>query len=61
MKVGDLVKIKQNEDYGLFIIMGDVPMKPCSPDKQFIRLYSLKHDQVCFDMIRSLEVICESR
>jgi len=57
MNKGDLVRIKHNEHHGLFILMEQVPMKPCSPDKQFVRIYSLKHNRVCFDMIRSLEAI----
>jgi hypothetical protein len=61
MNKGTLVQIKNSEHYGLFIVMEQVPMKPCSPDKQFIRLYSLKHNRICFDMIRSLEVMNESR
>ena len=61
MNKGDLVRIKHNEHHGLFILMEQVPMKPCSPDKQFVRIYSLKHNRVCFDMVRSLEVVNEDR
>ena len=61
MNKGTLVRIRHNEHHGLFILMEKVPMNPCSTDKQFVRLYSLKHNRICFDMIRSLEVINESR
>ena len=61
MNKGDLVQIKHNEHHGLFIVMEQVPMKPCSPNKQWVRIYSLKHNKMCFDMIRSLEVIDAER
>ena len=57
MNKGDLVQIKHNEHHGLFIIMDTVPYD----DSKFIKLYSLKHSRICFDMLRSLEVINESR
>ena len=56
MKVGDLVQIRHNEHHGLFIII-DL----CHDGSKFIKLYSLKHSRICFDMLRSLEVINESR
>ena len=52
MNKGDLVQVKHNEHQGLFIVL-----QPCSFGSQFIKLYSLKHNRVCFDMVRSLEVI----
>ena len=57
MNKGTLVRIKHNEHHGLFIIMDTVPYD----DSKFIKLYSLKHSRICFDMLRSLEVINESR
>ena len=53
MNKGDLVQIKHNERHGLFIIMDTVPYD----DSKFIKLYSLKHSRICFDMVRSLEVV----
>ena len=55
MNKGDLVQIKHNERHGLFIIMEAVPYD----GSKFVRLYSLKHSRICFDMVRSLEVICK--
>ena len=54
MKVGDLVQIRHNEHHGLFILMER--LNPYN-DSQFVKLYSLKYDRICFDMVRSLEVI----
>jgi hypothetical protein len=54
MNKGTLVQVRHNEHQGLFIVL-----EPCSVGSQFIKLYSLKHNRVCFDMIRSLEVICK--
>jgi len=56
MHKGDLVRIRHNEHHGLFILM-----ETCSAGSQFVKLYSLKHSRICFDMVRSLEVINESR
>ena len=56
MNKGDLVRIKHNEHHGLFIIM-----ETCSVGSQFVKLYSLKHSRICFDMVRSLEVIDAER
>ena len=61
MNKGALVRIRHNEHHGLFILMEQVPMKPCSPNKQWVQIYSLKHNKICFDMIRSLEVVNENR
>ena len=55
MNKGDLVQVRHNEHHGLFIVM-----ERCSADSQFVRLYSLKHNRTCFDMVRSLEVINEN-
>jgi len=30
-------------------------------DSGFVKLYSLKYDRVCFDMVRSLEVVNAER
>ena len=56
MHKGTLVRIKHNEHQGLFILL-----EKCSNGSKFVRLYSLKHNRVCFDMIRSLEVINAER
>jgi len=58
MNKGTLVRIKHNEHQGLFILM-----ERLNPywDSQFVRLYSLKHNRICFDMVRSLEVIDAER
>ena len=56
MNKGDLVRIKHRECHGLFIIM-----ETCSAGSQFMKLFSLKHNRICFDMARSLEVVNESR
>ena len=61
MNKGTLVRIKHNEHQGLFILMEKVPMNPYSTHKQFVRLFSLKHNRICFDMVRSLEVIDAER
>ena len=52
MNKGTLVRIKNRECHGLFIVM-----ERCSAGSQFVRLYSLKENRMCFDMVRSLEVI----
>ena len=54
MNKGDLVRIKHNEHQGLFILMET--LHPYN-DSQFVKLYSLKHDRICFDLARSLEVV----
>ena len=54
MNKGDLVRIKHNEHQGLFILMERLHAYNGS---QFVKLYSLKHNRICFDMVRSLEVI----
>ena len=56
MNKGTLVRIKHNEHQGLFILM-----EMCSKGSQFVRLYSLKHNRICFDMVRSLEAIDAER
>ena len=56
MQKGDLVQVRHNEHQGLFIIM-----ETCSVGSQFVKLYSLKHSRICFDMVRSLEVINAER
>ena len=56
MDKGTLVRIRHNEHHGLFILM-----ETCSVGSEFVRLYSLKHNRICFDMVRSLEVVDESR
>ena len=54
MNKGDLVQIRHNEHHGLFILMET--LHPYN-DSGFVKLYSLKHDRICFDLVRSLEVI----
>ena len=56
MNKGDLVRIKNRECHGLFILM-----ETCSEGSQFVKLYSLKDSRICFDMVRSLEVINAER
>ena len=58
MNKGDLVRIRHNEHQGLFILMET--LHPYN-DSQFVKLYSLKHDRICFDLARSLEVIDAER
>ena len=58
MDKGDLVRIRHNEHQGLFILMER--LNPYN-DSQFVRLYSLKHNRICFDMVRSLEVVDAER
>ena len=57
MDKGDLVRIRHNERHGLFILMEPMPYD----GSRFVRLYSLKQNKICFDMVRSLEVIDASR
>ena len=57
MDKGDLVRIRHNEHHGLFIIMETIPYD----NSRFVRLYSLKHSRMCFDMVRSLEIVDENR
>ena len=57
MQKGDLVQIKHNEHHGLFILMETIPYD----NSRFVKLYSLKHSRICFDMVRSLEVINAER
>ena len=59
MNKGTLVRIKHNEHQGLFILMEKV--NPYLTHKQWVQIYSLKHNKICFDMVRSLEVINENR
>ena len=56
MDKGTLVRIKHNEHYGLFILM-----EKSSCDSQFVKLYSLKHSRISFDLARSLEVVNAER
>ena len=58
MNKGDLVRIRHNEHQGLFILMER--LNPYN-DSQFVRLFSLKHNRICFDMVRSLEVVDAER
>jgi hypothetical protein len=58
MKIGDLVQIKHRECHGLFIVILTTPPYDSST---FVRLYSLKDNRICYDLMRSLEVINESR
>ena len=58
MNKGDLVQIRHNEHHGLFILMET--LHPYN-DSGFVKLYSLKFDRVCFDMVRSLEVVNAER
>jgi len=57
MDKGDLVRIRHNERHGLFILMESVPYD----GSKFVRLYSLKDSLICYDLMRSLEVINEDR
>ena len=56
MDKGTLVRIRHNEHHGLFILM-----EKSSCDSQFVKLYSLKHNRISFDLARSLEVIDAER
>ncbi len=58
MKMGDLVQIKHRECHGLFIV---ILMTPPYGGSIFVRLYSLKDNRICYDLMRSLEVINEDR
>ena len=58
MNKGDLVRIRHREHLGLYIIMET--LHPYN-DSQFVKLYSLKYDLMCFDLARSLEVVDENR
>ena len=58
MNKGTLVRIRHNEHHGLFILMET--LHPYN-DSQFVKLYSLKHDRICFDLVRSLEVVNAER
>ena len=58
MKMGDLVQIKNRECHGLFIV---ILMTPPYDSSTFVRLYSLKDNLICYDLMRSLEVINEDR
>ena len=57
MKIGDLVQIKHREYHGLFIVI----LMPPRYSSTFVRLYSLKDSLICYDLMRSLEVINEDR
>lgn len=57
MKMGDLVQIKHRECHGLFIVILMTPRYSST----FVRLYSLKDNLICYDLMRSLEVINEDR
>ncbi len=53
MKIGDLVRIKHNEDGGLYIIMDVMPYN----EDVFVRLYSIKNDKICYGMALELESV----
>ena len=58
MNKGTLVRIRHNEHHGLYISMETLyPYR----DSAFVKLYSLKYDRICFDLVRSLEVVDAER
>ena len=59
MKVGDLVKIRHREQYGLFVIT-QIGTKKTLGDVIWTEIFSLSTAKRVFEMVRSLEVINES-
>ena len=55
MKVGSLVRIKSNEHLGLFVIMAH------GKDRRWAKIMSLRDTEEHHELLRSLEVINESR
>ncbi len=55
MKIGDLVRIKSNEHLGLFVIMAH------GKDGRWAKIMSLRDTEEHHELLRSLEVINESR
>ena len=55
MKVGSLVRIRHNEHLGLFVIMAH------GKDRNWAKIMSLRDTQEHHELLRSLEVISESR
>ena len=55
MKIGDLVKIKGRECFGLFVIMAH------GKDGRWAKIMSLRDTEEHHELLRSLEVIDESR
>ena len=55
MRVGSLVRIKNNEHHGLFVIMAH------GEDREWAKIVSLSTSETAYEMLRSLEVVSESR
>jgi len=55
MKVGKLVRIKNNEHLGLFVIVAH------GLDRRWAKIMSLATSRTAYEMLRSLEVINEDR
>ena len=60
MKVGDLVQIRHNEQNGLFVITA-IGKKQTFANERWAEIFSLSTLERSFEIIRSLEVINESR
>ena len=60
MKVGDLVQIRHNEQNGLFVITA-IGKKQTFANERGAEIFSLSTLERSFEIIRSLEVINESR
>jgi|TARA_E500000305_G_scaffold22013_1_gene16692 hypothetical protein len=60
MQVGDLVRIRHNEHHGLFVIT-QIGKKRTLADERWAEMLSLSTTKRVFEMVRSLEVINESR
>ncbi len=55
MKVGSLVRIKDRHYFGLFVIVAH------GEDRRWAKIVSLRDTEVHHELLRSLEVINESR
>ena len=60
MKVGDLVQIRHRECHGLFVIT-QIGTKQTLGSVIWAEIFSLSTAKRVFEMVRSLEVINESR
>jgi hypothetical protein len=60
MKIGDLVQIRHNERHGLFVIT-QIGKKRTLADERWAEMFSLSTSKRVFEMVRSLEMVDESR
>ena len=60
MKIGDLVQIRHNEHHGLFVITA-LGKKQTLANERWAEILSLSTSKRSYEIVRSLELINESR